>query len=299
MDGLRLALIVAGIAVVVAVYLWTARRRRVQREAGEFDNLGAWTDARLDPLVDRDERTLINPRLHADGPQAPDRDAGARSASGLDDLDAQQDLEAIARSPDRRAAPRLGDLDAGAAPPAARPTPAAARRAPAARDSAAIRGPRPGAREAPRDQRGVDADLTVVLTVMAPEGERFAGPALRQALHNAGLAPGAMQLYHYRVEAQPADAPPVFSALNAVKPGTLDPAEMEALHTPGIALVLRASGLERPGEAFELMHGAATSLAEELRGRLCDESRSTLTRQALNHIRERIAEAVRRRRLGG
>jgi FtsZ-interacting cell division protein ZipA len=47
------------------------------------------------------------------------------------------------------------------------------------------------------------------------------------------------------------------------------------------------------------MHGAATSLAEELGGRLCDESRSTLTRQALNHIRERIAEAVRRRRLGG
>lgn len=294
MDGLRLALIVAGIAVVVAVYLWSARRRRVQREAGEFDSLGAWTDARLDPLVDRDERTLTNLRLHADGPQAqaPDRGAGPRSASGLDDPDAQQDLEAIARTPDPRAAPRLGDLDAGAAPPPARP-------APAARERTAIRAPRPGAREAPRDQRGVDADLTVVLNVMAPEGERFAGPALRQALHNAGLAPGEMRLYHYRAEAQPADAPPVFSALNAVKPGTLDPAEMEALHTPGLALVLRASGLERPGEAFELMHGAATSLAEELGGRLCDESRSTLTRQALNHIRERIADAVRRRRLGG
>jgi cell division protein ZipA len=292
MDGLRLALIVAGIAVVVAVYLWSARRRRVQREAGEFDSLGAWTDARLDPLADRDERTLTNPRLHADGPQAqaPDSGAGPRSAGGLDDPDAQQELEAIARTPDARAAPRLGDLDAGAAPAAAPPTPAA-------RDRAAVR--RPAAREAPRDQRGVDADLTVVLNVMAPEGERFAGPALRQALHNAGLAPGEMQLYHYRAEAQPADAPPVFSALNAVKPGTLDPAEMEALHTPGLALVLRASGLERPGEAFELMHAAATSLAEELGGQVCDESRSTLTRQALNHIRERIADAVRRRRLGG
>jgi cell division protein ZipA len=162
-----------------------------------------------------------------------------------------------------------------------------------------LRAPRAPERSAAADAAGGGPELTVVLNVMAPEGERFSGSALRQALENAGLKPGDMQLYHYRAEAQPPDGPAIFSALNAVKPGTLDPAQMDAMHTPGIALVLRLPGLERPGEAFELMHGAALQMAAELGGRLCDETRSTLTRQALNHVREQIADAVRRRRLGG
>ena len=61
---------------------------------------------------------------------------------------------------------------------------------------------------------------------------------------------------------------------------------------------MRLPGPERPAEAFELMHGVATHMAEELGGRLCDESRSTLTGQALNHIRERIADLSRRQRAG-
>lgn len=296
MDGLRLALIIAGIAVVAAVYFWTARRRRAQREAGEFDSFGAWTDAKLDPLSDRDAQIQINPRARAN---ALDTDASA------DDPNVLQGLEAIARSPDDRAAPHLGQMDEVDEPPPAvtrqppaRPTPPApapARAMPPRRASA----PRAAARTPAPAEAGGGPDLTVVLNVMAPEGERFSGLALRQALDNAGLEPGDMQLYHYRAQAQPADAPPIFSALNAVKPGTLDPAEMDALHTPGVALVLRLPGLERPSEAFELMHGVAVQMAAELGGRLCDETRSTLTRQALNHVREQIADAVRRRRLGG
>ena len=52
MDGLRLALIIAGIAVVAAVYFWSARRRRFDREAGDFDRFDAWTDDSADPLAD-------------------------------------------------------------------------------------------------------------------------------------------------------------------------------------------------------------------------------------------------------
>jgi cell division protein ZipA len=139
----------------------------------------------------------------------------------------------------------------------------------------------------------------VVLNVMAPIGQTFDGPPLRDALENAGLRAGDMQLYHYRAEGQPPDSQPIFSALNVIKPGTLPPQAFEGMRTPGVALVLRLPGPERPREAFELMYGTATGIAQELGGRLCDDTRSSLTGQALNHLRERIAELARRQRAGG
>ena len=132
---------------------------------------------------------------------------------------------------------------------------------------------------------------------MAPVGKTFEGPPLRRALENAGLRPGDMQLYHYRAEGQTAQSAPIFSALNVIKPGTLPPDAFEGMRTPGVALVLSLPGPERPREAFELMHGTATAMAQELGGRLCDETRSTLTGQTLNQLHERIAELSRRQRI--
>ena len=307
MDGLRLALLIAGIAVIAAVYYWTARRRRVQREAGDFDSFGAWTDTKLDPLSDHDslsdqeELTETNPRLQQRAldldPPEPGPDAAAKHGTPLPP--ALGALDAVARARDERSAPRLGSLDAvdavDEAPPRVAPTAPARAAGTLPRTGKSAAGDRAPPREEPRRA----PEPTVVLNVMAPEGERFAGPALRQALENAGLKPGDMQLYHFHDPARAAGSSSVFSALNAVKPGTLDPGEMDALLTPGVALVMRVSDLERPTEAFELLYGTASRIADELGGKLCDETRSTLTRQVLNHLREQIADAVRRRRLGG
>ena len=349
MDGLRLALIIAGVALVAAVYWFTARRRRMERDAGDFERFDAWTDDSLDPLVDDGSVTQPNPRANAGAPAAerdepeperepepepeqapdlPEPEAPAAEASepeaepspepgsesepepepetepdpepaepllseapvpeeADDDASAQavpgpevlEGLEAIAESLDTRREPSLGTMDEVAA----KGEPPPRERAPA---------PSPGG-EAPAPE------LVVVLNVLARTGEAFQGEALKAALEDAGLRPGDMQLYHYRAEAQPADAPPIFSALNAVKPGTLVPEELAGLTTPGIALVMQLPGVERPSEAFELMHSAAGSIAGALDGRLCDETRSTLTRQALNHLREKIAEYVRKRHVTG
>ena len=143
-----------------------------------------------------------------------------------------------------------------------------------------------------RDELHASAELVVVLNVMARAGRTFDGPTLKIALEAAGLKSGAMQLYHYRAETQTGDTPPIFSALNAVKPGTLDEHEFDGMRTPGVALILRIPGLERPSEAFELMLVAARRIADELNGQVCDGSRSTLTGQALNHLREQIAAAA-------
>jgi len=390
LDGLRLALIIVGIVVVVFVYLWTARRRRLDREAGVFDRFDAWTDESLDPLapsagddsagavgdvVDADDLTQPDYRLpaateasgrdsretvvvdadeaiakpvdsgqgaqghhhghhhghhdsHSDDhdepaspavnekerPAPPDDDGIGHirahdgmpepaSVSGIAALEGDEvieDLEAIADSLDVRAEPRIGaldDVELGESLPAPSLRTSTSAKASSAAESlthtrATAR--RPEKRDNTQGRSGVnepsaDAGMVVVLNVMARAGQTFAGPSLKLALEGAGLKPGDMQLYHYRAETQADDTAPIFSALNAVKPGTLDVNAFDDMQTPGIALILRTSDLERPSESFELMLVAARRVAGELDGQVCDDSRSTLTGQALNHLRERIA----------
>lgn len=392
MDGLRLALIIFGIVLVAVIYFWTSRRRRLDREAGDFDRFDAWTNEELDPLApsaphdsigagrgadvfdgalaDDEELTQPDRRLGevkealerdsgqstvngesagdvripaatghaADGvigqadpaltqrrtaPRgnragedsaptdvAPDDESTPRSAA-LDEVEVIEDLEAIADSLDVRSEPHIGTLDdmqLSASPS----TPSIRVSAPAttieADESPSKLSPDGGPRErgervrsqAPQqaDESSVGAEMVIVLNVMARAEQAFDGPSLKAALEEAGLKPGDMQLYHYRAETQSDDTAPIFSALNTVRPGTLDVAQFEAMRTPGVALILRIPGLERPGEAFELMLVAARRIAEALDGQVCDDTRSTLTGQALNHLRERIATVAFQARSG-
>jgi cell division protein ZipA len=393
LDGLRLALLILGIVVVAVVYFWTSRRRRYEREAGEFDRFDAWTNEDLDPLappgadpdlglaeyddvgVDADELTQPNLRLSAirralgrnggdaartdDGlseefvesaPVAevesasqrganvqgdePDEDLVPAAVEPTSEAPVIDDLEHVAASAPERVAPQVGSLDeieldsppsgpaiaslvesssspmddeAGRLPTASaaavESSPGVQNPAPQAQEQSQVRnqaaeGEAPPPNSLQADDTQDSAELVIVLNVMAVSGETFEGQALKLALENAGLKPGDMQLYHYRTQAQSADSAPIFSALNAVKPGTLDADEFDGMRTPGIAMVLRMHGIERPSEAFELMLGAASSIADELDGQVCDETRSTLTGQALNHLRERITTAAFRSRSG-
>jgi cell division protein ZipA len=406
LDGLRLALLILGIVVVAVVYFWTSRRRRLEREAGEFDRFDAWTNEELDPLappgtdpkvgladyddvaVDTDELTQPNLRLSAirralgrsndeesriDDVEVEESVGPADAKSTLaesafidavdgagDDLRADElqdrfpapgfeptagakvmnDLEAVANVAQARVAPQFGSLDEikldsqpsgpvirssteSSADSTSLPADGDEGRRPTAntiptQSSLPGRGPKQQQEQLqerdsergfrpPRERAKADggadgvqdtAEMVVVLNVMATADQSFDGPALRAALESAGLKAGDMQLYHYRTDAQSAESTPIFSALNAVKPGTLDVSEFDGMRTPGIAMVLRMHGIERPSEAFELMLGAARSIADELDGQVCDETRSTLTGQALNHLRERITAAAFRTRSG-
>lgn len=382
MDGLRLALIIFGIAVVAIVYVWTSRRRRLDREAGNFDRFDAWTNEELDPLSpsamndagkanpdttdgnyerayddssaevfvsdhsDHDALTQKNLRLseiqdalkearemsEVDDRQVQKQSVGAASGADSADrlVDFDDDRERDHAAPDapikrhqaksrdtapetiadlpaaasaERVAPRIGSLDeVEVSEQRAEPTLNESASAAAERFAEASASGNDYERDIPssdeRDELHASAELVVVLNVMARTGQTFDGPALKIALEAAGLKSGTMQLYHYRAETQTGDSPPIFSALNAVKPGTLDEHEFDGMRTPGVALILRMPGLERPSEAFELMLVAARRIADELNGQVCDDSRSTLTGQALNHLREQIAAVAFRAQSG-
>jgi cell division protein ZipA len=106
-----------------------------------------------------------------------------------------------------------------------------------------------------------------------------------------------MGLFHYRPPGKPLRAPPTFSVSSVLKPGSFDIEQMEDTTVPGVALFIKLPGPDDPVAAFEEMLRTARKLADGLDGVVCDETRSTLTGQVINHMRERIAEFSRKQRL--
>jgi cell division protein ZipA len=165
--------------------------------------------------------------------------------------------------------------------------------------------PRAEAREKPKQappkpagkKEEAPQELVLAITVMAKEGQRFSGEALRHWLESLKLRHGEMGLFHYRPPGKPLRAPPTYSVSSVVKPGSFDVEQMEDITVPGIAMFVQLPGPDDPVSAFEEMLRAARKLAEGLGGTVCDETRSTLTGQVINHMRERIAEYSRRQRL--
>jgi len=159
------------------------------------------------------------------------------------------------------------------------------------------------ARNGDPERRASDAparsaeELHIVMTVMARRGEHFSGPALRQALEGAELFHGEMNIFHRHEKPSDPATPTLFSCANVLAPGDFEPERMDSLSSPGVAMFMRLPGPDHPTDAFQQMLDAAKSVADDLDGTLCDESRSTLTPQSINHLRERIADFRRRQML--
>jgi cell division protein ZipA len=78
---------------------------------------------------------------------------------------------------------------------------------------------------------------------------------------------------------------PVFSLANAVEPGTFNLAAMEETSTPALIMIMTLPHRMDALEVFDDMLDTARKLSEELNGRLCDDHRSVLTRQAIDDLR--------------
>lgn len=129
-------------------------------------------------------------------------------------------------------------------------------------------------------------DKVVVLNVMAQQGRPFVGESLVQAIQGCGMQYGEMQIFHYKT-----DAGAIFSLVNMVQPGVFDLDNLEAISTPGISLFIQMPNSQADGLfGFNVMLDTAQQLAKKLDGELRDETRSVLTRSAIDQIRQKIAE---------
>lgn len=137
----------------------------------------------------------------------------------------------------------------------------------------------------------------LVIHVKAPKGEFFYGNDLLEAILDNGLRFGSMDIFH-RHAGEDGEGPILFSMANMVKPGIFDLHTFEQFTTVGVSFFLTlpvATGKHM--EALDILLATAKSMASILGGELNDEHRSVLTRQTIEHYRERIRDFSRRQQL--
>ena len=103
-----------------------------------------------------------------------------------------------------------------------------------------------------------------------------------------------MDIFHRHSDAK-GDGALLFSMANMVKPGTFDLDAMDEFETPGVSLFMTLPIDADSMQSFELMVDTAHAIAEGLNGELKDEQRSAMTRQTLEHCRQRIRDFERMR----
>lgn len=156
-------------------------------------------------------------------------------------------------------------------------------------ETARVRTPRKAKEKAP----AAGELAVVVIHVMAPPGGDLAGELLLKALLSLGMRYGDRKIFH-RHSSEDGSGPVLFSMANSVKPGHFDLDAMSEFATPGVTFLMILAETEEPLAAFNLMIEAADSLARELGGELKDETRSVLTKQTIEHYRQRIQDYSRR-----
>ena len=128
-------------------------------------------------------------------------------------------------------------------------------------------------------------DRIIVVHVLAREGETFNGADILASMSKLGLQYGEMNVFH----CLGTNNKSIFSLVNAVEPGIFDLSDMEHMTTPALLLMMSIPNPLPALDAYDGMLETARSLAATLDGRLCDETRSVLTRQAIDELRAELA----------
>ena len=316
MDNLRIALLIGGIVIVAGIYVYARMsRRNAAKRRGDPDSLSSesftedsggeeWSTS-FDPLATGDDgegtRIAVG---HLDGIFAPRRETsdvelsvdvsilaglrasyestveGTLSPVSSPPFDHSEDGAATpAEEPPSERAPDGADDDAPSAPP---------ERAPAADAGPA---PSPGA----RDTLEIDMSRPLVYLTLVAKDKRLSGRAVLDALDSGGFQPGLMQLYYRRSDFDPTV---VVGVANMVESGVLDPNVLADGETPGLVTFMGVP--DDPAQALKTFNStvaASRRLAQRLGVTLCDETRSPLTAQTENRMRDRVGNIARRGRM--
>ncbi len=132
-----------------------------------------------------------------------------------------------------------------------------------------------------------DFDKIVSLYVAARAGHTLRGEDIVVAAEKTGLTFGHMNVFHRLVENHP-ERGPIFSMANIMQPGSFDMANIRELETPAIAFFLTLPAPITALEAWEKLLPNVERMAELLNGVVLDDSRNTLGRQRIQHIREEL-----------
>jgi cell division protein ZipA len=132
-----------------------------------------------------------------------------------------------------------------------------------------------------------------MLNVVARSDLGFRGEDILQILLACDLRFGDMNFFH-RHEFEAGRGAIQFSVANMLQPGVFDIDKMADMSTPGLVFFLTLPGPEDMIKAYDYMLETAQTVARNLGADVLDESRSVLTKQAVEHGRQKIRDLERR-----
>lgn len=138
-----------------------------------------------------------------------------------------------------------------------------------------------------------EPEEVLVVHVMAKD-KLLRGTELLDTVLQCGMRYGHMDIFH-RYASSKGEGAHLFSMANMVKPGTFDLEAMEQFETPGVSFFMTLPIDADSMQSFDLMIDTARTLAGTLGGELKDDQRSVMTKQTLEHCRERIRDYERQR----
>jgi cell division protein ZipA len=138
-------------------------------------------------------------------------------------------------------------------------------------------------------------ELIVQINVVAKKGQPFSGEQVLAAMEQVELRAGEHDIFHRLDSRTRGGGKPkaLFSVASMVEPGSFPLKKMKDFSTPGLILFAQLPGPRDGLLVYSDMLYVAERLARLLDARLKDEQRSTLTKQTIEHTRERIAEHKR------
>lgn len=278
MPELRWILIVAGLAILLAVYVWG--RRLAPREEEKETILRS----RAEPLISTPSYT----------PEIDDVTLELPVDQIIDDDEPRFTVEPLATEP-LRVEPVLDDapfvIDADDEPtftPDDEPQPIAA--APSTEPTRIVQPvivpePVPAAAPAPRRARTATPRKILVLRLAAGPN-RIPGDKLRQAFASQGLIHGKYEIFHYLH----ADGATLFSVASMVEPGSFDLAHMDATPYPGVTLFAQLPGSLPGQDVLEELLRNAKLLQSAVGGTLQDERGGLLNSARIQRLRQEVAD---------
>lgn len=143
--------------------------------------------------------------------------------------------------------------------------------------------------ERPSLEKTPAPESVLAITVLAAEDLPIPGAKLLPLVSACGMRFGDMEIFH-RFEDGLEEGAVQFSMANAIKPGTFDIDNMDAVETRGLTFFM---SMEEPRDvmnAFECMLATAETVAKHMGAELLDENRSVLRPQTKEHYRQRIRD---------
>ncbi len=272
---LRIVLFVAGLFFLGGIYLYETRRRK--RESAQARRRVA---PKVEPSLSRDVEEDLE--AESEPPEEADYESGEKDeiTELLEDEDEYEDEE------ERIESFRIDDEPI---PGIDQPVTAAEADSPDERKPAMEQQDLFGF--SAQEESPVDVpDLIIQINVRAKK-DPFTGPAIEKAMQETGLVLSDLAIYQRL--ASDGSRKVLYNLASMVEPGVFPVKAMADFSTPGLTLFAQLPG---PGDSlmiFSDMLYTAERLAAMLVGDLQDESRSALTKQTIEHLRERIMEHKR------